>query len=169
MKRALPWSLGVAAAVVGISIASAQPSAPLPPGPAPSTSPMPTPSPAVPPMLAGWSWPEHMRNAKVLPKSTTAAQLRETMRGFSVSLGVRCTFCHTGTEQMPFVQRDFTSDANPRKNRARAMMRMVDRLNRDIPTIVGRDARVTCYTCHRGAAKPATDAPMPTMPPPPAH
>jgi hypothetical protein len=151
MTRALSWTLCLALATAAIvSIAAAQ--APAPPPPAASP-------------LAGWSWPEHMRNVKVLPKSTTADQLRDTMKGFAIGLGVRCTFCHTGTEQMPFVQRDFPSDANPRKNKARAMMRMVDRLNRDIPAIVGRDARVTCYTCHRGAPKPATDPPLPPMPP----
>jgi hypothetical protein len=111
-----------------------------------------------------------MRNPKVLPKTTTADQLRETMKRLSIGLGVRCTFCHTGTEQMSFAQRDFASDANPRKNVARAMMHMVDQLNRSLPTIVGRnDARVTCYTCHRGAPKPAVDAPLPPMPPAPAR
>ena len=110
-----------------------------------------------------------MRNAKVLPKNTPPDRLRDTMRRFAISLGVRCTFCHTGTEQMPFVQRDFSSDANPRKNVARAMMLMVDRLNRDLPKIAASDARVTCYTCHRGASEPATDAPFPTPPAAPAR
>jgi hypothetical protein len=119
---------------------------------------------AQPSPLAGWRWPEHARNAKVLPKSTTADQLRDTMKGFALGLGVRCTFCHTGTEQMPFAQRDFASDGNPRKDRARAMMRMVDQLNREFPTMLGRDARVTCFSCHRGEQKPATDPPIPAAP-----
>ncbi len=168
MKRAPSWTLACAAAAAAVSIAAAQTPSP-PPAPAPPAPPAaaPAPAPSGPSILAGWSWPDHLRNAKVLPKDIGADRLRDTMRRFSVSLGVRCTFCHTGTEQMPFAQRDFSSDANPRKNVARAMMRMVDRLNQDLPKIAGRDARVTCFTCHRGAARPATDAPIPTQPPPP--
>lgn len=119
-----------------------------------------------PPRGQPFRWPDHIRNRRVLPASTTAEQLRATMRGFAVSLGVRCTFCHTGTEQMSLAERDFTSDANPRKNIARQMIRMVERLNRELPRIVDSDSHVTCYTCHRGSATPATVAPMPTAPPP---
>ena len=148
MKRGPFLCLGFGIVAAGVSIAFAQ-------SPPPASSP-----------LAGWSWPDHMRNAKVLPKGTTAGALRDTMKGFALGLGVRCTFCHQGTEQMPFVQRDFASDANPRKDRARAMMRMVARLNRDLPKMVGRSARVTCYTCHRGSSEPAVDPPLPPGGPP---
>ena len=127
------------------------------PGAQPSATPPSAPS--------QFRWPDRLQNARVLPRSTTSEELRETMRGFAISLGVRCSHCHVGTEQMPLAERDFPSDANPRKDVARGMMRMVARLNRDIRRVVGRDARVTCYTCHRGAATPATQYPMPTPPP----
>ena len=55
-------------------------------------------------------------------------------------------------------------DANPHKTTARGMMRMVGRLNKDLPGFAGKDAHVTCYTCHRGSPHPATVAPMPTAP-----
>jgi len=112
-----------------------------------------------------------MRNRQVLPREIKSEQLRETMRGFAMSLGVRCSFCHVGNEQMDLSDRDFPSDGNPRKTVARRMIRMVARLNRDIPRFVGRDARVTCYTFHRGSSTPATVYPMPTRPPgaPPAN
>jgi hypothetical protein len=141
--------LTAAAAIGAISVADAQ-NAPPPAAPQPMQ----------------WHWPEKMRNPKVLPRNTNADQLRDIMKGFAIGLGVRCTFCHTGTEQMSLAERDFASDANPRKDRARAMMRMVQRLNtRDLPAIAGKNAHVSCYTCHRGSSVPAVTAPMPTRPP----
>ena len=111
----------------------------------------------------GFTWPERMKNAQVLPADTTPDQLRDTMRGFAMSLGVRCTFCHVGAEGVPLTQLDFVSDANPHKEVARAMVRMVGRLNREeLPAIAGlSEPRVTCFTCHRGAAEPATEVPEP--------
>ena len=43
-------------------------------------------------------WPERGENLKVLPPEISAADLRDTMRGFSMGLGVRCSFCHVGVE-----------------------------------------------------------------------
>ena len=43
-------------------------------------------APAQPPQF---EWPVHPRNLKVLPRSTTPDQLRETMVGFTQSLGGR--------------------------------------------------------------------------------
>lgn len=114
-----------------------------------------------------FAWPERMKNAQVLPADTTPDQLRDTMRGFAMSLGVRCTFCHVGPEGAPLSQLDFASDANPHKDVARAMLRMVGQLNREtLPAIANlSEPRVTCYTCHRGAAEPATIPPEPTQAP----
>ena len=74
---------------------------------------------------------------------------------FTAALGVQCNFCH--------VPRDFASDANPHKDVARGMLRMVQHINgTDLKAIAGlSDAKVTCYSCHRGATKPATEAPAP--------
>ena len=80
------------------------------------------------------------KNLKVLPADT---DIRATMGGFRVGLGVMCTYCH--------VQGDFASDENPKKNIARAMIRMVTDLNSKFPD--GK-AHVSCYTCHRGAEEP---------------
>jgi hypothetical protein len=148
MMRISRTLLGLSAAVAAVSIVRAQtPSAPPLPG-APQ-----------------FHWPEKMRNAKVLPKSTTADRLRDTMKGIAVSLGVRCAFCHSANPQATLSEMDFASDANPHKNVARGMMRMVGRLNKDLPTFAGKDARVNCYTCHRGSPHPAlaaTPTPIPT-------
>jgi photosynthetic reaction center cytochrome c subunit len=111
-------------------------------------------------------WPERISNAQVLPADIGAERLRATMVGFARGLGVRCTFCHVGAEGAPLTALDFVSDANPHKNIARGMIRMVRQLNAEtLPPIVGPSdqPRVTCFTCHRGATTPAT-----TPPPPPA-
>ncbi len=101
------------------------------------------------------------KNLKVLPADITQEQLRSTMKGFALSLGVRCSFCHVGVEGQPSTF-DFASDANPHKNVARAMLRMTKRLNDELPTVSGhKDAKVTCYTCHRGAKEPVTATPPP--------
>jgi len=130
-------------------------------------------------------WPERITNAQVLPADIGSQRLRQTMVSFARSLGVRCTFCHVGPEGAPLDQLDFASDANPNKNIARGMIRLVQRLNsQDLPAIVGpasaEQARVTCYTCHRGDTtpetmlpppppRPGTPPPTPAAPTPPPH
>ena len=106
------------------------------------------------------------KNLKVLPADISREQLTTTMKGFSQSLGVRCSFCHVGEEGKPLSTYDFASDSNTHKNIARAMMRLTWRLNaQDLPAIEGlhgdKTGKVTCYTCHRGAKAPATDIPTP--------
>ena len=118
-----------------------------------------------PPLAA----PHKYKNLQVLPADITQDQLRSTMKGFALSLGVRCTFCHVGVEGQPLSTFDFQADTNPHKNIARAMLRMTKRLNDELPTVSGhKDAKVTCYTCHRGAKEPVTAIPDTPPPVPPA-
>jgi len=109
----------------------------------------------------------------VLPSGISRADLISTMKLFTQSLGVRCTYCHVGEEGKPLSTFDFASDAKNHKDTARGMLRMADRLNSELPGITGLpDARVTCFTCHRGSTKPlaapAPGAPSAVPPPPPA-
>jgi hypothetical protein len=97
----------------------------------------PPPAPPKPGQLA----PDYYKNIKVL-KNVPADQLRTQMEYFTAALGVQCNFCH--------VQGQFDSDDNPRKDRARKMMAMVDRFN-DSPA---NDITVTCATCHHGHVPP---------------
>ena len=129
-------------------------------------APQPAPAPKAAPKQQ-FTWPETLRNPQVLPRDIGSQQLRATMMGFVTGLGVRCTYCHVGAEEVPLAERDFASDANPHKQIAREMMRMVQHLNQErLPAISGlTEPRVTCYTCHRGATEPATAPP----PPPPAQ
>jgi hypothetical protein len=97
----------------------------------------PPPAPPKPGQLA----PEYFKNIKVL-KNVPADQLRTQMEYFTASLGVQCNFCH--------IQGQFDSDDNPRKDRARKMMAMVDRFN-DSPS---NDITLTCATCHHNRVPP---------------
>ena len=71
-----------------------------------------------------------------------------TMHAFRLALGVKCDFCHVGT--------DFASDDKPEKDIARKMIVMARDINAKFPD--GK-MHVTCYTCHRGAEEPATTPP----------
>ena len=88
-------------------------------------------------------------------------RLIANMKFFSQSLGVRCTYCHVGTDGQPLSTFDFASDAKEHKSTARAMLAMVATLNlKTLPAATGLpDAKVTCFTCHRGSTKPATEVP----------
>lgn len=110
----------------------------------------------------GWSWPEKSKNLKVLPKDTDAQRLRAVMTGFTRALGVRCNFCHVGKEGQPLGTFDFVSDSIDHKDIARGMMRMTQEINDDLAKFVPASSRdgqrltVSCYTCHRGVARPRT-------------
>ena len=96
------------------------------------------------------------------------AQLFPLMNLLADSLGVRCDYCHV-QEKPDFTKSPsnvggwvWASDGKPQKQIAREMMRMVIDLNADR---FRGDARVTCYTCHRGATQPSR---LPPLPPPAA-
>ena len=155
MKPKTPVAALAAAAIIfGISVAAAQP----------------TPSPGTPPVQPPFAIPPY-KNLKVLPKDISRQQLLGTMKFFSQSLGVRCTYCHVGVDGQPLSSFDFASDAKDHKKTARAMIELVAHLDKDhLPVITGvPDAKVTCFTCHRGATKPATEVPAGAVlvPPPP--
>jgi photosynthetic reaction center cytochrome c subunit len=111
------------------------------------------------PAPAGATRP-NLRVLQALPEP----QLFILMNLVAESLGVRCDYCHVQ------VKPDLTktpanvggwvwdSDDKPQKRTAREMMRMVVDLN------AGHfrgDARITCYTCHRGTTRPARVLPLP--------
>lgn len=114
--------------------------------------------------LPRFVWPERMQNPRALPTDLGGQELRATMLGFVTALDVSCSHCHAGGEDVPLTERDFASDANPRKEIARGMIRMVRQLNETtLPGIAGLGTpRVTCYTCHRGATEPAIAPPPET-------
>lgn len=89
--------------------------------------------------------PHHEMPAPKNLKILQPEHLMETMRAFTVSLGVKCDFCH--------VKGDFASDEKHTKEIARHMLTMTHEINGHFPD--GK-MHVTCYTCHRGAEEPLT-------------
>lgn len=111
------------------------------------------------PQQPSWHWPDKAKNLQVLPKDCDAEKLQAIMKGFTRSLGVRCTHCHVGTEGQPLSTYDFVSDRNPNKDRAREMYRMLGDINAHLKKISpSGDQRVNmwCGTCHQGRPRPMT-------------
>lgn len=108
------------------------------------------------------------KKLQIFPKDIAQADLVNNMKFFAQSLGVRCSHCHVGVEGQPLSTFDFASDAKVQKQTARAMLRMVHRINgEDFGVKEFKDVKVTCYTCHRGSAKPLTaPPPAPAQPAP---
>jgi hypothetical protein len=153
MRLSLPaLTLIAAAACFGVSVAVAQN--------------LPPPSAALQPQFAV----PPFKNLKVFPKDVSRADLLSNMKFFSQSLGVRCTYCHVGEEGKPLSTFDFASDAKDHKAIARDMIRLADHINHEhLPKIlVDPEAKVSCFTCHRGSTKPLAappPAPAPTAGP----
>jgi tetratricopeptide (TPR) repeat protein len=106
-----------------------------------------------------WKWPEKPKNLKVLPADFTGARLRPIMTGFTRALGVRCEYCHVGEAGKPLSTFDFASDANPNKDRAREMYKMLGEINqhlKKIPPSGEKRVNMWCHTCHYGRPRPTT-------------
>ena len=100
-------------------------------------------------------------NLKVLPKDISDTKLDSIMKTYNVALGVKCDFCHVPIKNIPD-SLDYVSDAEPMKEEARKMMRMVIDINKknfhynknEQPEYLNT---VTCKTCHRGEPFPPED------------
>jgi hypothetical protein len=90
------------------------------------------------------------KNLKVLKPDTN---IRTTMMGFTMALGVKCDHCH--------IQGNFASDENPKKETGRNMIVMLSEINAKFPD--GKD-HVSCFTCHRGEVTPKMAAPAAAPP-----
>ena len=82
-------------------------------------------------------------------KSVPSDQIGPAMQFISSSLGVECTFCH--------VQGKMDADDKPAKKTAREMIAMTAEINK---THFGGRPQMTCYSCHRGAARPVSVPPV---------
>jgi hypothetical protein len=107
-----------------------------------------------------------LQNLQYFPKDMTRPQLTQIMRGFAMSLGVRCEYCHAMREGAPEPppggnpQLNYAADTKTEKIKARYMLRMVDSINNKLlAALPDRDmpaTNVACVTCHRGLSKPTT-------------
>ena len=90
--------------------------------------------------------PQPFKNLTAYPKDIPRQELLLNMRLFTQALGVQCDHCHVG--------REFEKDDKPAKNVARGMIKMVKGLKSHAADFLpdGREAKVGCWTCHRGSA-----------------
>lgn len=106
--------------------------------------------------------PQKFENLQILPKDIARDSLITVMRGFALSLGVRCQYCHVENPGAApgSLNLNFASDERTTKQKARFMLRMVDSLNRFVlPRVPDRHeptVTVGCVTCHRGVSTPMT-------------
>ena len=87
-------------------------------------------------------------------KGVAAGRIPAIMEmGYSRSLGVNCTHCHT--------PENWADETKPTKQIAREMQVMAGKINGEmlmnIKGLEGRTAVVNCTTCHRGEIKPPTN------------
>ena len=82
-------------------------------------------------------------------KSIPADQLGPTMQFMAAALGVNCEFCH--------VQGKMDADEKGAKRTAREMIAMTMEINK--ASFRGQ-VQVSCYTCHRGSARPVGVPPV---------
>lgn len=105
-----------------------------------------------------FQWPEDPENLEVLDPDISTRDLGRTMGLFMRWLGADdCSVCHVGEAGQPLITYDFPSDDNPRKERAREMLRMVRSINERIAAVDFGDREpmsVNCGTCHSGRVRP---------------
>ncbi|MFZ4860692.1 c-type cytochrome [Sphingobacterium sp. Mn56C] len=97
------------------------------------------------------------KNLKVLPKDITKEDLEHVMRGFTSALGVKCNYCHAA-QSNGAAGLDFSSDANPRKEVTRSMIKMTHKINKKYFNMPhqGILQNISCITCHNGQSIPKT-------------
>jgi len=108
--------------------------------------------------IANGQIPDKFKNLKVLPKNISKGELIGTMKGFTRALGVRCIFCHVGTNERDLSTFEFASDEKTSKEKARIMMSMVNSINKDhlskLSEYSDHIMKVNCMTCHHGQNEP---------------
>ena len=92
------------------------------------------------------------KNVQVL-KGIPVDEFMGTMGVFTTSLSLCCGNCHTGAG----TSNPKWEDDPPRKKTARAMVAMVQNINKN--SFGGRQV-VTCWTCHRGQLSPSVTPPL---------
>jgi len=104
--------------------------------------------------------PARPKNLRVLPKDSSAADIKILMDRYGEELGVKCEYCHT---QDPQTQKlDYVSDDNPAKQTARVMIAMLDEINTKYLAQLDDQKYaepVSCGNCHRGQTDPPTFEP----------
>lgn len=95
------------------------------------------------------------KNLRVL-RGISVEQFMATMSAFSAALGMSCEDCHAADDR---TWDGFAVD-NPRKEMARRMVQMMAAINE---VHFGGRQMVTCFTCHRGTARPRVTPNLDTL------
>jgi len=100
---------------------------------------------------------EGFKNLQVLPKNISMDSLDNLMHGYSISLGVKCSYCHESNANGKGL--NFAGDGKVQKNIARDMIRMNNEINMkyfnpDGSRKVTEIHEVNCMTCHNGHKSP---------------
>ena len=96
---------------------------------------------------------EQFKNVQML-KDVPSGQFMQYMRSFNAALGVECGFCHVA---------DRSSDEKHEKVMARQMIAMNHEINQKF---FNGKMEVRCFTCHKGAEHPVSEAPAAAIPRP---
>jgi len=103
-------------------------------------------------------------NLRVLPKDTSAADVKSLMEQYNQDLGVTCDHCHS--TDIHTRKPDYASDDNPAKQTARLMIAMLNEINtRYIAQLDDQKyvTMVTCGNCHQGQTEPPEFIPRPRV------
>lgn len=102
--------------------------------------------------------PDKFENLQVLPKTISKKDLVATMVNISLATGLRCENCHVGEGGPELKNMTYPADDKETKRTARIMLRMVQAINQDYITNLGRESpiKVECATCHHGVSRPQT-------------
>lgn len=99
------------------------------------------------------------KNLKVLPQDISKDSLMGLMDNYSISLGVKCSFCHAPQKDDPS-KLDFASDAILAKEITRGMITMTNEINENyfkphFPDPKPKQVHtLNCVMCHHGTANP---------------
>lgn len=117
-------------------------------------------------------------NLEILPQDISENGLDSIMDHFTVSLGVKCGFCHVKNIELD--KMEFAKDDKPEKHIARKMMLLAIDINRNHFQAIEEEMEeekkdaankvaenpvdymlqyVTCYTCHQGKERPVNKPP----------
>ena len=67
--------------------------------------------------------PDHFTNLTVLPTTISKPGLMGIMKQFAVTMKVRCSYCHTVSDDLS--EGSFASDEKPAREEARKLMRLI--------------------------------------------
>jgi hypothetical protein len=94
-------------------------------------------------------------NLRVLPKESTATDIKSLMERYDAELGVSCDYCHVQDPKTQLI--NYAADDNPTKQTARVMIAMLNEINNKYLAQLDDQkyaVLVSCGNCHRGRTDP---------------